>query len=64
VTLGQILLQRMDEIEIAGEEARRRAGRSPRRSSYGLLNRLQALLESSDRFDPDRLNQEALLIAA
>src|SRR6185312_7669406 len=44
VTLGQVLMQRMDEIERLAEQ-------------------VAALLETSERFDPDRLNQEAILIA-
>jgi uncharacterized protein (TIGR00255 family) len=49
VMLGQILSQRMNEIENLAKQAEAAPGRKP---------------EASDRFDSDRLNQEALLIAA
>jgi uncharacterized protein (TIGR00255 family) len=38
-------------------------GRKPDAIKARLAEQIAALLESSDRFDPDRLNQEALLIA-
>ena len=40
-----------------------RPAASPRRSRRGSPSRSRRLLETSDRFDPDRLNQEAILIA-
>jgi len=64
VTLGQILLQRMDEIERLVKKAAAAPGRKPEAIKLRLAEQVAALLESSDRFDPDRLNQEALLIAA
>jgi len=64
VTLGQILLQRMDEIEMLVKKAAAAPGRKPEAIKLRLAEQVAALLESSDRFDPDRLNQEALLIAA
>jgi uncharacterized protein (TIGR00255 family) len=64
VTLGQILLQRMDEIERLAKTAEAAPGRKPEAIKLRLAEQVAALLESSDRFDPDRLNQEALLIAA
>jgi uncharacterized protein (TIGR00255 family) len=64
VTLGQILLQRMDEIERLAKKAEAAPGRKPEAIKLRLAEQVAALLESSDRFDPDRLNQEALLIAA
>src|SRR5437879_12674375 len=39
-------------------------GRKPAAIKARLAEQIAALLETSDRFDPDRLNQEALLIAA
>jgi uncharacterized protein (TIGR00255 family) len=63
-TLGQILIQRMDEIERLARQAEAAPGRKPEAIKARLAEQVAALLESSDRFDPDRLNQEALLIAA
>ncbi|HZR72217.1 YicC/YloC family endoribonuclease [Bradyrhizobium sp.] len=62
--LGQILLQRMDEIEQLAKKAEASPGRKPEAIRARLAEQVAALLETSDRFDPDRLNQEALLIAA
>jgi uncharacterized protein (TIGR00255 family) len=64
VTLGQILLQRMDEIERLAKRAEAAPGRKPEAIKARLAEQIAALLETSDRFDPDRLSQEALLIAA
>jgi uncharacterized protein (TIGR00255 family) len=62
--LSQILLQRMDEIEQLAKKAEAAPGRKPDAVKARLAEQIAALLETSDRFDPDRLNQEALLIAA
>jgi uncharacterized protein (TIGR00255 family) len=64
VTLGQILSQRMQEIERLARKAEAAPGRKPEAIRARLAEQIAALLETSDRFDPDRLNQEALLIAA
>jgi len=64
VTLGKILSQRMDEIERLTKKAEAAPGRKPDAIKARLAEQVAALLEASDRFDPDRLNQEALLIAA
>jgi len=64
VTLGQILIQRMDEIEGLTTKAEAAPGRKPEAIKARLAEQIAALLESTDRFDPDRLTQEALLIAA
>jgi uncharacterized protein (TIGR00255 family) len=64
VTLGQILSQRMEEIERLAKRAEAAPGRKPDAIKARLAEQIAALLEASDRFDPDRLNQEALLIAA
>jgi uncharacterized protein (TIGR00255 family) len=62
-TLGQILAQRMDEIERLTKKAEAAPGRKVDAIRARLAEQIAALLETSDRFDPDRLNQEALLIA-
>jgi uncharacterized protein (TIGR00255 family) len=64
MTLGQILIQRMDELERLAQKAEVAPGRKPEAIKARLAEQIAALLETSDRFDPDRLNQEALLIAA
>jgi uncharacterized protein (TIGR00255 family) len=64
VALGQILMQRMDEIEILAKKAETAPGRKPEAIRARLAEQIAMLLESSDRFDADRLTQEALLIAA
>jgi uncharacterized protein (TIGR00255 family) len=64
LTLGQILSQRMEEIERLARKAEAAPGRKPDAIRARLAEQIAALLETSDRFDPDRLNQEALLIAA
>ncbi len=63
-TLGEILSQRMDEIETLARRAEAAPGRKPEAVRARLAEQVAALLETSDRFDADRLNQEALLIAA
>ena len=62
--LGQILTQRMDEMEMLARKAEAAPGRKPEAVKARLAEQISALLETSDRFDSDRLNQEALLIAA
>src|SRR5260370_1042098 len=64
VTPVQIMSLRMDEIERLARKADAAPGRKPEAIRARLAEQVAALLESSDRFDPDRLNQEALLIAA
>ncbi|MEA2345855.1 MAG: hypothetical protein QOF63_4024 [Thermoanaerobaculia bacterium] len=63
-TLGQILSQRMNEIESLARQAAAAPGRKPEAIKARLAEQIAALLESSDRFDADRLNQEAIMIAA
>src|SRR6201996_5031789 len=63
MALGQILSQRMDEIEQLAGKAEASPGRKPEAVRARLAEQVAALLETSDRFDADRLNQEALLIA-
>ena len=63
-TLGRILSQRLDEIEDLARKAEAAPGRKPDAIRARLAEQIAALLDSSDRFDPERLNQEALLIAA
>jgi uncharacterized protein (TIGR00255 family) len=62
--LGQILGQRMDEMEGLAKKAESAPGRKPEAIRARLGEQIALLLESSDRFDADRLNQEALLMSA
>ena len=62
-TLRTILLQRLDEIEALAKRAEDAPGRKPEAIRARLAEQVAALLETSDRFDPDRLAQEALMIA-
>ena len=62
-TLGQVLSARMDEIEKLARRAEAAPGRKPEAIRARLAEQVAALLETSDRFDLDRLTQEALLIA-
>jgi uncharacterized protein (TIGR00255 family) len=63
-SLGQILSQRLDEIEGLANKAEAAPGRKPEAVRSRLAEQVAALLETTDRFDADRLAQEALLIAA
>jgi uncharacterized protein (TIGR00255 family) len=64
IALGQILSQRMVEIERLAGKAEAAPGRKPDAVRARLAEQVALLLEASDRFDADRLTQEALLIAA
>ncbi|MBV8926370.1 MAG: YicC family protein [Bradyrhizobium sp.] len=64
VVLGQVLSQRMDEIEALASKAEAAPGRKPEAVRARLADQVAALIETSERFDADRLTQEALLIAA
>ncbi len=63
IALAQILTQRMDEIERLARKAEAAPGRKPDAIKARLTEQVALLLEASDRFDPDRLNQEAIMIA-
>jgi uncharacterized protein (TIGR00255 family) len=63
-TLEQILRQRLDEIEALRARADAAPGRRPEAVKARLSEQIATLLETSDRFDADRLHQEAVMIAA
>lgn len=63
VTLGDILKQRLDQIEQLAGQAERAPGRQPEAIRARLAEQIAVLVGASDRFDSDRLNQEALLMA-
>jgi uncharacterized protein (TIGR00255 family) len=62
--LGRILCGRLAEIAGLVSRAETAAARRPEAVKQRIADQVAALLESSDRFDPDRLHQEAVLIAA
>src|SRR5271170_7109397 len=61
--LGQVLTTRLDEIAALAERADRVPGRRPEAIRARLAEQIATLLAQSERFDPDRLHQEAILIA-
>jgi uncharacterized protein (TIGR00255 family) len=62
--LGRILSQRLDDIDRLSGQAEASAGRRPEAIKARLAEQVAALLDSSERFDADRLHQEAIMIAA
>ncbi len=62
--LGRVLTARLDEIAALAERAELVPGRRPEAIRARLAEQVATLLGQSDRFDPDRLHQEAILIAA
>jgi uncharacterized protein (TIGR00255 family) len=62
--LAHVLRARLDEIGRLAQCAEAAPGRRPEAVRSRLAEQVAALLGTSDRFDPDRLHQEAILIAA
>ncbi len=62
-TLGRLLSARLAEIAALAARAESVPGRRPEAIKARLAEQIAALLASSDRFDTDRLHQEAILIA-
>jgi uncharacterized protein (TIGR00255 family) len=62
--LGQVLTQRVREIAVLAERAEVAPGRRPEAIKARIVEQVAMLLDASDRFDPDRLHQEAILIAS
>jgi len=63
VALGRILSARLNEIAALADRAEAAPGRRPEAIRARLGEQVAALLAQSDRFDPDRLHQEAIMIA-
>ncbi len=61
--LARVLAARLDEIAMLTQRAELVPGRRPEAIRAKLAEQVAALLAQSDRFDPDRLHQEAILIA-
>jgi uncharacterized protein (TIGR00255 family) len=62
--LDAVLAARLDAIAELAARAETAPGRHPEAIKVRLADQVAALLETSDRFDADRLHQEAILIAA
>jgi uncharacterized protein (TIGR00255 family) len=62
--LGRVLKVRLGEIGALAQRAELTAGRRPEAIRLRLAEQVAALLAQSERFDADRLHQEAILIAA
>jgi uncharacterized protein (TIGR00255 family) len=62
--LTRVLGLRLNEIGALVERAELAPGRRPEAIRTRLAEQVATLLAQSDRFDPDRLHQEAILIAA
>jgi uncharacterized protein (TIGR00255 family) len=62
--LGRILTQRLEDIGRLAAQAESAAGRRPEAIKARLAEQVAVLLETSERFDADRLHQEAIMIAA
>jgi uncharacterized protein (TIGR00255 family) len=63
VALGSLLNIRLDEIATLTARAEAAPGRRPEAIKARLAEQIATVLDSSDRFDPDRLHQEAILMA-
>ncbi|MCK9916336.1 YicC family protein [Microbacteriaceae bacterium K1510] len=62
-TLGRLLSTRLDEIAALAARAEAAPGRKPEAIKARLAEQVDALLSTSQRFDTDRLYQEAIMLA-
>jgi uncharacterized protein (TIGR00255 family) len=62
--LGRVLTMRLGEIAALAGRADHAPGRRPEAIRIRLAEQIATLMAQSDRLDPDRLHQEAILIAA
>jgi uncharacterized protein (TIGR00255 family) len=62
--LGKLLIARLTEIGALAARAEAAPGRKPEAVKARLAEQVAALLDGAQRFDPDRLHQEAILLAA
>jgi uncharacterized protein (TIGR00255 family) len=63
-TLGRLLLARLNEIAALGQCAENAPGRKSEAINARLAEQVTNLLAVSQRFDSDRLHQEAIMLAA
>jgi uncharacterized protein (TIGR00255 family) len=61
--LGKILMARLDEIAALAGRAEASPGRKPEAIKARLAAQVAELLDASQRFDADRLHQEAIMLA-
>lgn len=62
--LGRLLATRLSEINVLMQGAETAPGRRPEAIKARLSEQIAALLDASEQLDPDRLHQEAILIAS
>jgi len=63
-TLGRVLSARLDEIAALTARAEAAPGRKPEAIKARLAEQVTTLLAASQRFDSDRLHQEAIMLAS
>jgi len=63
-TLGRVLSERLKEIAALAARAEAAPGRKPEAIKARLAEQVATLLEASQRFDSDRLYQEAIMLAS
>jgi uncharacterized protein (TIGR00255 family) len=63
-TLGRVLSARLAEIATLSQRAEAAPGRKPEAVKARLAEQVANLLSTSQRFDSDRLHQEAIMLAA
>jgi uncharacterized protein (TIGR00255 family) len=63
-TLGKVLSARLAEIAALAARAEKAPGRKPEAIKARLAEQVATLLTASQRFDSDRLHQEAVMLAA
>ena len=63
-TLGALLSARLAELSALADRAEKAPGRKPEAIKARLAEQVATLMNASERFDTDRLYQEAILIAA
>ena len=61
--IGRVLSARLDEMAALSARAEAAPGRQPEAVKKKLADQIAVLLDASSRFDPDRLHQEAVLLA-
>jgi len=63
-TLGKLLSARLNEIAVLAARAEAAPGRKPEAIKARLAEQVATLLSASQRFDSDRLHQEAIMLAS
>ena len=62
--MGRLLSARLAEIAALAARAEAAPGRKPEAIKARLAEQVATLLSASQRFDPDRLHQEAIMLAS